>query len=157
MYEPERQRILDEEHLRLLRVGYFIQGGATLVMCLFGLLYVFLGLFAFRSFPSAPGTPPPPVAMGYIFAWLGGLFTLAGASFATLQFLAARALRLRRSRALCMVTAGLSCVFVPYGTALGVFTFMVLGRPGVRALFDHSPVPLAGSVAQAGPPAPPVA
>jgi hypothetical protein len=157
MHEPEHQRILDEEHLRLLRIGYFIQGGATLVMCLFGLLYVFLGLFAFRSFPNTPGTSYPPVAMGYIFAWMGGLFTLAGVAFATLQFLTARALRLRRSRALCMVTAGLSCIFVPYGTALGVFTLIVLGRPSVRDSFNEGPVPPAAGVAHTAPPGPPTA
>ena len=157
MYDPEHQHILDAEHLRLLRIGYFIQGGATLFMALFGLFYVFLGLFAFRSLPTAPGTAAPPAAMGYILAWLGGLFTLAGSAFAALQFLTARALRLRRSHALCMVTAGLSCIFIPYGTALGIFTFMVLGRPGVRGLFNGSPAQPSGSAARSGSPAPPVA
>ena len=157
MYELERQRILDDEHLRLLRIGYFIQGGTTLFMCLFGLLYVFMGLFAFRSLPSTPGTSAPPVAFGYIFAGLGGFFTLGGAAFATLVFLTARALGHRRSRTLCLVTAGLSCIFFPYGTALGVFTFTALGRPSVRALFNGSPALPAASATQAGPPEQPPA
>ena len=141
MQDTERQAILDDEHLRLLRIGYFIQGGTTFFVCLFGLLYVFMGIFAFSSFGNTPtprGTPPPQF-FGYILAWMGGLFTLGGAVLTALKFLTARALGRRRSRALCMVTAALSCIFVPYGTALGIFTFLVLERPSVRALFNSSP------------------
>jgi hypothetical protein len=36
------------------------------------------------------------------------------------------------------VTAAISCLEVPYGTLLGVLTFMVMARPSVRALFDLS-------------------
>jgi hypothetical protein len=138
MYEIDRQGILDGEHLRLLRIGYFIQGGTTVFICLFGLLYVFMGIFAFSSFANTPRSygAPPPQFVGYIFAGIGGFFTLAGATLATLKFLTARALGRRRSRTLCIVTAALSCVFVPYGTALGVSTFVVLGRPSVRTLFN---------------------
>lgn len=159
MYETERQRILDEEHLHLLRIGYFIQGGTTLFMCLFGLLYVFMGIFALSSFANMQSSrgAPPPQFVGYIFAWIGGLFTLGGATLATLKFLTARALGRRRSRTLCMVTAGLSCIFVPYGTVLGVFTFMVLGRPSVRTLFNGTAsAPGTGSL-EPSPPSPPIA
>jgi hypothetical protein len=40
---------------------------------------------------------------------------------------------------LCMITAGLSCLEMPYGTALGVMTFVVLSRPSVRQEFDAHP------------------
>jgi hypothetical protein len=137
MDESERQRILDQEHLRLLRIGYFFQGGVTLLMCVFGLFYVFLGLFAFSSLkiPANPGGPPPEF-VGYVMAAMGGLFTVGGAIFGALQFFTARFLRLRRHRAVCLVTAALCCVFIPYGTVLGVCTFLVLGRPAVRTLFS---------------------
>jgi hypothetical protein len=138
MDEPERQRILDQEHLRLLRIGYFFQGGVTLLMCVFGLFYVFLGLFAFSSLKNMPSNPggPPPEFVGYVMAAMGGLFTVGGAIFGILQFFTARFLRLRRQRAVCLVTAAVCCVFIPYGTVLGVCTFLVLGRPAVRALFS---------------------
>jgi hypothetical protein len=142
MNELERQTVVDDEQLRLLRIGYFIQGGMTLFLCLFGLLYVFMGLFAFSSIanlPSSRGASPPPQFIGYIFAVMGGLFAAGGAVLATLKFLTARALGRRRGRILCMVTAALSCVLIPYGTLLGICTFVVLGRPSVRALFDGGP------------------
>ena len=37
-----------------------------------------------------------------------------------------------------MVIAGISCLFVPYGTILGVFTFIVLQRSSVEKLFEQS-------------------
>jgi hypothetical protein len=42
---------------------------------------------------------------------------------------------------LCMVTAGISCLGIPYGTVLGIFTFLVLSRPSAIALFDRWPLP----------------
>src|SRR5690242_17865620 len=93
MDNAERQSILDQEHLRLLKIGYFIQAGITFLMSAFGLLYVFLGVFLF-SFGHATDRSgqPPPEFVGYMFAAIGGFFTLAGATFAILQFLTARAL-----------------------------------------------------------------
>ena len=154
MLEPDRQRILDEEHLRLLRIGYFISGGAAAFLCLFGLLYVVMGLFfvsALSSIPSPHGGQPPP-AVGWIIVGFFGLFVLAGAALATLKFLTARALGQRRSHMLCMITAGLTCISIPYGTFLGVCTFIVLGRPTVQAMFGVGSVPPISSTAVPGPP-----
>jgi hypothetical protein len=35
----------------------------------------------------------------------------------------------------CLVMAGISCAFFPFGTVLGVFTIVVLSKPEVRAAF----------------------
>lgn len=35
MTDAERQNLLDQEHLRLLRVGYLIVGGTNAVCCIF--------------------------------------------------------------------------------------------------------------------------
>ena len=42
---------------------------------------------------------------------------------------------------LCQITAGLSCLEIPYGTVLGALTFVVLARPSVAALFRGAPDP----------------
>jgi len=39
----------------------------------------------------------------------------------------------------CFVMACLSCVNMPLGTVLGVFTIVVLVRPGVKELFGRAP------------------
>jgi hypothetical protein len=143
MDESSRQSILDEEHLRLLRVGYFIQGGTTVLMALFALFYIFIGvLFAVIATPNSGGAEAPPRFIGYFFALFGGVFFVSSGLFATLQFLAAQGLGRRRSRTLCLICAGFSCLFIPYGTVLGVCTFVVLSRPSVRALFtDRAAAP----------------
>jgi hypothetical protein len=151
MDDFERQRILDEEHLRLLRIGYFVAGGTTAFVCMFGLFYVFMGFFFTSSMmrmPSPPGGPPPP-PMGWIFVVMGMAIMIFGAVMATFKFLTARALGRRNAYTLCLITAGLSCLSIPYGTFLGICTFMVLARPSVRALFE------AGRATP--PPVPPVA
>ncbi|MNW11626.1 hypothetical protein D3C71_2091290 [compost metagenome] len=56
---------------------------------------------------------------------VGGILTL----------MAARRLSQRRSLTLCIVVAAVSCMQIPFGTALGVFTLIVLNRPSVKAMF----------------------
>jgi hypothetical protein len=144
MDTAERQRILDEEHLRLLRIGYLTMGGVSAFTGLFGLFYVFMGAVmasAMRAAPKGPGEPPPEL-FAWFFAGMGLLFMVLAGSYAAMAFMSARALRLRRSRTLCLITAGLSCLYIPFGTLLGVFTFSVLGRQSVLTLFMAPPLPL---------------
>lgn len=154
MNDSERQRILDEEHLRLLRIGYLTMGGVAAFTGLFGIFYVFMGAVmasAMHSAPKGPGDPPPEL-FALIFVGIGLAFMLLAGAYAALSFLSARALRLRRSRTLCLITAGLSCLYIPFGTILGIFTFNVLGRPSVLPLFVAPPLP-SSSLPQ--PPLPP--
>jgi hypothetical protein len=51
MDESTRQSVLDEEHLRLLRIAHFVQGGITVFFSLFGLMYVFMGILVSSIFP----------------------------------------------------------------------------------------------------------
>jgi len=44
-------------------------------------------------------------------------------------------LRDRRHRTFSMAIAALDCLHIPFGTILGILTFIVLGRDSVRALY----------------------
>ena len=127
------QQIIDNEHLRLLRIGYFVSAAQTAIFIPFGLLYAGMGVM-FSQLPTS-GAPPPAA-----FAWFMGLFGAVFAGLATiaaaLKLLTAVRLKERRSRVLCLITAGLSCVEIPYGTVLGIWTFMVLGRASVQRQFE---------------------
>lgn len=141
MVEPE-QAILDREHLRLLAIGYYVSAGMNLFFSLFGLMYAFMGAFFQAMIPKLPqapsgqAAPPPPEIFGMVFGIFGcGIFVVMVA-LAILKFVVARRLTQRRSRGFCMVVAALCCFGVPWGTVLGVFTFVVLSRPSVVASFD---------------------
>jgi hypothetical protein len=140
--QEERQAIVDDEHLKLLSIAYLIAGATNACFSLFGLFYMFMGLVfstAMTKFPSQAGQPQPPEFMGWFFGLFGAAFFIAMATLATLKFLAAHRLKARRSRTLCMVAAGLTCFEIPYGTALGVWTLLVLSRPSVARLFEPRP------------------
>lgn len=148
----ERQEIVDGEHLRLLALGYVISGVVTALFSLLGVIYAAMGAFFLAMpVPSRSGEPPPAF-IGAIFLVLGGTFVLGGAALAAAKLYASRCLKRRERRTFCLVTAAVTCLGVPWGTALGLGTFVVLQRASVSALF--APRPPLGAFA-GGPPAPP--
>lgn len=143
--DARRQMVADEEHLKLLSLGYVISAVMTVFWSLFGLFYAAMGAVFVKMIASqkaAGGTGQPPPAF---FGWMFGAFGLAmfvfAAVMAILKFRTASCLKRRKSRTFCMVVAGISCIEVPYGTVLGVFTFIVLGRESVMRLFESNAPP----------------
>jgi hypothetical protein len=136
---------LDEEHLKLLSLGYNISAAVNGFYALFGLFYVFMGVMLGVMFKHAPEfanntNQPPPAFIGWIFAGFGVAFILLMSTFAALKLAVASRIKRRRSRTFCLVIAGITCLEIPYGTVLGVFTFVVLGRESVMRLFGSSTV-----------------
>ena len=136
-----RQSIVDEEHLKLLSLGYLISAGFSALFACFGLFYVLIGAvvgfsFAHVSRSAAEANQAPPAFIGWIFAGIGMVFIAVSLTLAILKFCTASSLKRRTSRVLCMVVAGITCLEFPYGTALGVLTFMALGRESVVRLFQ---------------------
>lgn len=76
--------------------------------------------------------------MGWMFAVGGGLFVVLGWAMAICTFFAGKFLSERRRRTFVFVIACINCLSVPIGTALGVFTLLVLERPSVKGLFEGS-------------------
>ena len=128
----------DEEHLRLLSIFHYVLAG---IMGFFGcmpFIHVGLGLFMLTSpgsFQDQGGSAPPPF-VGWLFLTMGSVAIVAAWTLVTLLLIAARKLRRRRNRTFCIVVAGISCIFMPMGTVLGVFTIIVLARPTVMSLFE---------------------
>lgn len=57
---------------------------------------------------------------------------------AVLNALSARFLALRKNRTFSLVVAGINCQQMPFGTILGVFTFIVLLRGSVRGSYEQA-------------------
>jgi hypothetical protein len=126
----------DEEQLRLLSIFYFIWGGLSALGILLGLFYVGIGMaMATGAIPPPQGGEAPPPAVGWMLVGFGAVIGVFSLLYSIGLIIAGRRLRQQRSYVLCMVMAGISCINVPIGTVLGIFTFVLLGRESVKALF----------------------
>lgn len=77
----------------------------------------------------------PPQLLRVFFGIFGLVFFTAAVNLAIAKLMAAARIRRRPSRTFCRLVADTSCLGIPYGTVLGVCTFMVLGRDSVAGLF----------------------
>lgn len=62
-------------------------------------------------------------------------FVKLAAALALLTILSGVFIRRQKYRTFSLVIAGLSCLMVPFGTVLGVFTLVILSRESVRQLY----------------------
>lgn len=136
----DERAVIDTEHLRVLRLAYLVSAAVAGFYALLGLLYVVFG-FTVGSFadsvPTTPGQPPFDSTFPRTFFVVFGLiFSFLGAGVVCLRLYTAKCLRLRKSLWVCHLTAAISCLEIPWGTALGVATFVLLSRDSVRAMFQ---------------------
>ncbi len=151
---------IDLEHLKLLSLFFKFTGIVTAVMISFLLIHftIFTTIAVMpKSFfnqkvsshvttnesDSATATPqntkPAPEFPHVIFGVLAGIFgviILLGWTFGALTFYAGRCIQQRKHPTFIFVISCIKCLFVPYGTMLGICTFMVLSRPQVKKLFE---------------------
>ena len=70
---------------------------------------------------------------------IGALFFLAGVAMAICILIAGRSLARQRHYWFAFVIACVECIFIPFGTILGVFTIIVLSRESTKKLFLPDP------------------
>jgi len=130
----------DEEHLRLLAIFHYVVAGIAAVFSLFPVIHLIVGLFlVFGAKYFKQQDNPPPEFFGWFFIIFASFFILVGLTMAVLILINGRCLAKRKHYTFCQVMSGMECVFMPFGTILGVFTLVVLSRPSVRPLFGQSP------------------
>lgn len=154
-YEPpilsKSQELTDAENLNALTLCHYILGGVTAVFSCMFIMHIVMGTMMihnpgmFNPRPMPQATPPYPVqpypffppAMGYMFVTMGTVAVLGGWTLGALTAFAGRCLKARSNYLYILIIAGCNCAFVmPLGTVLGVFTFIVMLRPTVKALFE---------------------
>jgi hypothetical protein len=137
---PTQQQIVDNEHVKLLSIFHYVLGGLTAFFGCFPIIHVAMGLFLILAPEKfGPGSQQPPAFMGWFFFILGGFFILVGWTLAILILLVGRFMGRRTRYSYCFVMACVECIFMPFGTVLGVFTIIALNRPTVKELFGRRP------------------
>src|SRR6266498_6134298 len=128
----------DKEHLQLLAIFHYVGAGLAALFSFFPLLYTTIGavfIFAARHGTPKPGEELPPEFLGWIFLVVGLLLFLVGIAMAICILIAGRCLSRCKHYTFALVMACIECLFVPFGTILGVFTIIALSRESVKELF----------------------
>lgn len=141
---PLEQKYEDAEHLGLLSTFHRLLGWLGILVgsfsLVFSLLYVVVVcVVAGSDFPSQAGSePPPPLWIGLALMTVGLFLAALVLSMSVANLLASKWLLQGKNWTFCFAVACISCLAVPVGTALGVFSMIVLQRPSVRAFFGQS-------------------
>ncbi len=122
-----------EKHLRLLSIFHYVVAGLSGLFSLFPVIHLVVGVVMIGG--GFNGEEAPPAFVGWIFVIFASLFILCGLVFAVLLALAGRFLARRRHYLYCLVLAGVSCMFFPFGTVLGIFTIITLMKEETKELF----------------------
>ena len=133
----------DSEHLRLLAIFHYVVAGLAALFSLFPLIYTTTGaifIFVARHGTPKPGEELPPEFLGWIFVGVGSFLFLLGITMAICILIAGRCLSRRKGYSFALVMACIECLFVPFGTILGVFTIIALSRESVCRLFSTATV-----------------
>jgi len=131
----------DTEQLKLLAIFHYVVAGLAALFSFFPLLYTALGvifIIAGRHGTAKPDEEFPPEFLGWIFTAVGSVLFAMGITMAICVLIAGRSLALRKRYSFALVIACIECLFVPFGTILGVFTIVALSRESVKALFERT-------------------
>jgi hypothetical protein len=127
----------DEQHLKLLSVFHYVVGGLAGLFALFPIFHLILGLVFILAPAKFEGQgQSPPTFIGWFLVVFAGLLMTVGWVFAGFIITTGRFLARRKHHLFCLVMAGIECIFMPFGTVLGVFTIIVLMKDSVKELFS---------------------
>jgi len=137
--QPPPPTAEDESQLNTLAICHYIYAGMLGLFGVFGLIYVAIGIaVAASSMGGGAGAGgPPPAAIGGVVAAIGGFITLFLWAKAGCVVYSGMSLKKRQKRTFSFVVACLCCMNIPLGTALGIFTLVVLSRQSVKAIYDR--------------------
>jgi hypothetical protein len=159
---PEQEKIIVSERLRLLSLGCYIRGAIVAAFSSFFLIYV-LFMFGITMIPDSAWMPPPPKtspapalysgnatpgptpqpqpSLKALFRMMGGIFcffVLLGWTLGGLTAYAGWCIARRKRKAIVYIIAALNCVFVPYGTLLGVALIAVMSSATAQSEFERA-------------------
>ena len=138
----DRQKIIDEEHLRLLSVFHYISGVMTLFISIIFLIQFFVFSFIFDEVINSVFDIAlvgnynfdPEIFTFLIYLWMILFFIFI--AFGLTQIFSAKFLRAKKYRIFSFIVAIISILSFPYGTILGVMTIIVISKSSVMELYQ---------------------
>jgi hypothetical protein len=131
----------DQQHLNILSIFHYVVGGLTALFACLPIFHLAIGISMLSGGfgPVPPDEAFPMQLFGLLFVIVPAIIILLGWALAGAIVMAGIYLSKRQKYTFCLVVAGLECIFMPFGTVLGIFTIIVLVRPTVKALFEANP------------------
>lgn len=127
-----------EENIKLLSIFYYVLAGVIALFASIPIIHIVLGII-FLVMPEkmceGDCTEEPNQIIGWVLIGIGSFVMLIGWTFAILAAIAGRFLSRRVHHKFCIAIAAASCLFMPLGTILGVFSLIVLTKKEAEALF----------------------
>jgi hypothetical protein len=124
-----------KHHLHTLSVLHYVYGVLELIGSTAVLVLVGLGSFLSSDWLAAQGDEHLPPFVGGFLQVLGWVLFAALATHGLLNIWSGWSIGRATNRTLSMVTAALNCFSIPFGLALGIFTFITLGDREVREVY----------------------
>ncbi len=155
---PDPQRAVTNERLRLLALGFYISGTiGILTVSLFIIHFVMFSMFSLVQVNELHQLQPVQQSvdqesdadngeqladlaeetkmlnsMMVVMAGLFGVIIIFGWVLGGLTIYAGRCISKRKQRTLVLILSGVNCVWIPYGTLLGVSAFLTLSHPDAK-------------------------
>lgn len=139
------QQERDRDQLKLLAIFHFVFAGLGFLgmgfLCLHYLIMhtVFSNPEMWKQQQHPPFSPQEFMSVFVWFYLFMGVFLVTGI---VLNALSGFFLLHKKNRTFSLIVAGLDCLQIPFGTALGVFTIVVLSRPTVSLLYNRQTGPV---------------
>lgn len=130
----------DVSQLGLLAILHYVWGGLGMICGCIPSIHVGMGVMLVlepQALSGGSGEAPPP-ELGYFFIVVG-LFAIATAwALSICAIVSGNYLKQQRRRMFSIIVAAVSCASFPIGTALGVFTIVVMMRPSVIRMYERN-------------------
>lgn len=133
----------DLDNLKLLGLFSYIWGGISFLFGFFPIFHVAFGAMmifnpGFMSSSGSGVNDPSLPYVGWTMLIIGLSVMLGFWIYSACMVYAGRCLRGQRRYTYSLVMAIISCLHMPLGTVLGIFTIIVLRKPSVKQLYGRA-------------------
>ncbi len=128
----------DEQHLGVLAICFYALAAMSALSGCVLMMFALVGVAVLNGAIDA-GPPEAAAFLGWVLIAVESALALFVWTMSSLELLTGRSLASHSRYRLCFVMACFELLNFPIGTALGIFTILVLSRPSVRDLFAGIP------------------